>query len=219
MKGKDWQDVVREKMRENNIKQGYLAAEMDRTQGVISHWLNERREPNFKEVSAMLNIVGIDRIILNSDGTLEDLKKFTNVEEVSVKQFSYPLLSNVVAGNFADSFDLFDSTGYEMLESSIKTKGKGFFLRIVGDSMTPKFNEGDIVLIDTGKKPVPGSYVVAVDENNCATFKQYKDLGTLSETGNPHFELVPLNPMHATLSSKNKDIRVVGVAVEHRTYL
>lgn len=41
----------------------------------------------------------------------------------------------------------------------------------------------------------------------------------MSESGNSHFELIPLNPMHATLSSLNKDIRIIGVAVEHRTYL
>ncbi|MDP0125020.1 heme-binding protein, partial [Glaesserella parasuis] len=41
----------------------------------------------------------------------------------------------------------------------------------------------------------------------------------LSPSGNPHFELVPLNQDFPTLSSMKQDIRIIGVAVEHRGYL
>ncbi|WP_090920797.1 S24 family peptidase [Phocoenobacter skyensis] len=135
------------------------------------------------------------------------------------KSFSYPLISAVQAGAFTSTYDLQDSEGYEMLDSETATKGESFFLRISGRSMETKFSEGDLVLIDTGRVPQPGNYVAAVNGSGEATFKMYKQLGELSESGNPHFELVPLNSVFPTLSSLKQDIRIIGVAVEHRSYL
>ncbi|MDP8160248.1 LexA family transcriptional regulator [Pasteurella atlantica] len=137
----------------------------------------------------------------------------------SVPSFSYPLISAVQAGAFTSTYDLQDSEGYEMLDSETATKGESFFLRISGRSMETKFSEGDLVLIDTGRVPQPGNYVAAVNGSGEATFKMYKQLGELSESGNPHFELVPLNSVFPTLSSLKQDIRIIGVAVEHRSYL
>ena len=85
--------------------------------------------------------------------------------------------------------------------------------------MEPKFSEGDLVLIDVRKQPRPGDFVAAVNGNGEATLKRYRELGDLSPSGNPHFELVPLNPNFPTLSSMKQDIRIIGVAVEHRSYL
>ena len=80
--------------------------------------------------------------------------------------------------------------------------------------MRPRFNEGDLVLIDPNIYPTPGKFVAAINGNNEATFKQYKELGTMTGDGLPHFELVPLNPMFPTLSSLEQEIRIIGVARE-----
>ncbi|MDP8078359.1 LexA family protein [Phocoenobacter skyensis] len=215
---KTWIEVVREKMEQQKLKQDDIADALDKTQGAIGHWLNQRRKPDFNEVANILKAVGIKKVILNSDGTLEDFD--TNAKKEQVKpSFTYPLVSAVQAGAFTETYDLQDSESYEMIDSEIETKGQSFFLRITGESMLPKFSENDLVLIDTGKQPYPGNYVAAVNGSGEATFKMYKQLGELSESGNPHFELVPLNSVFPTLSSLKQDIRIIGVAVEHRSYL
>lgn len=215
---KTWVDTVRDEMELKKMTQDDIAESLNKTQGAIGHWLNNRRSPNFNEVVAMLSAVGFDKLILNSDGTLENFDN--NVKQTTINHnYTYPLLSNIQAGTFTDVCDLHGIEGYEMIGSDIKTKGPAFFLRITGDSMLPKFNENDLVLIDTGRIPHPGDYVAAVNGDGQATFKRYKELGELAPCGNPHFELVPLNDVFPTISSINRNIRIIGVAVEHRSYL
>ncbi|OOF68315.1 LexA family protein [Rodentibacter caecimuris] len=215
---KQWNTYVREKMQQNKMTQEEIAERLKKTQGAIGHWLTGRRTPNINEVAELIKIVGGDKVILNNDGTVEDFDN--NVTPVNIKQtHSYPILSSIQAGTFSETFDYSCSTGYEFLESIIETKGEGFFLEVKGQSMEPKFSEGDMILIDTGLQPNPGDYVAAVNGDGEATFKQYKELGEYSEYGNPHFELVPLNPLFPTLSTKLQHIRIIGVAVQRVEYL
>ncbi|EFL79817.1 LexA family protein [Actinobacillus pleuropneumoniae] len=215
---KTWNQYVREKMQAQNLRQDDIAETMGKTQGAIGHWLTGKRTPNFDDVATMINITGIDKVILNGDGTIEDFDP--NVSVINIKKSrSYPLISSIQAGTWTEVFDYRDSNGYEYIDTEIDAGEDAFFLRISGLSMEPKFSEGDLVLIDVRKQPRPGDFVAAVNGNGEATLKRYRELGDLSPSGNPHFELVPLNPDFPTLSSMKQDIRIIGVAVEHRSYL
>ena len=215
---KPWNTFIREKMQEKNLKQEDIAEAMDKTQGAIGHWLTGRRQPNVNEVAQMINLTGVDKVILNGDGTVEEFDENVKPEKVETS-YSYPLISNVEAGLFTEAFDYQTAMGYEYIDSEIDAGEDAFFLRIKGRSMEPKFIEDDLVLIDVRRRPHPGDYVAAVNDGGEATLKRYRELGELSASGNPHFELVPLNRDYPTLSSKTQNIRIIGVAVEHRSYL
>lgn len=215
---KPWNQYVREKMQAQNLRQDDIAETMGKTQGAIGHWLTGRRMPNINEVAQMINLTGVEKVILNGDGTIEDFD--TNVQLARpTKSNSYPLISNIQAGVWTEAFDFKDSEDYDYIDTEIDAGPDAFFLRISGMSMEPKFSEGDLVLIDIRKRPHPGDYVAAVNGTGEATLKRYRELGEWSESGNPHFELIPLNPDFPTLSSMKQDIRIIGVAVEHRSYL
>ena len=215
---KPWNTFIREKMQEKNLKQEDIAEAMDKTQGAIGHWLTGRRQPNVNEVAQMINLTGVDKVILNGDGTVEEFDENAKPEKVETS-YSYPLISNVEAGLFTEAFDYQTVMGYEYIDSEIDAGEDAFFLRIKGRSMEPKFIEDDLVLIDVRRRPHPGDYVAAVNDSGEATLKRYRELGELSVSGDPHFELVPLNRDYPTLSSKKQNIRIIGVAVEHRSYL
>lgn len=215
---KPWNQYVREKMQAQNIRQDDMAETMGKTQGAIGHWLTGRRMPNVNEVAQMINITGVNKVILNGDGTIEDFVPNVSVTQVK-DSYSYPLISSIQAGVWTESCDFRDSLGYDYIDSEIDAGEDGFFLRVSGMSMEPKFSDGDLVLIDVRKRPHPGDFVAAVNGNGGATLKRYRELGELSPSGNPHFELVPLNQDFPTLSSMKQDIRIIGVAVEHRSYL
>lgn len=215
---KTWNQYVREKMQAQNLRQDDIAETMGKTQGAIGHWLTGKRMPNFNDVAKMMHIAGVDKVILNGDGTVEDFEPNAHIAKVKNSR-AYPLISSIQAGVWTEVCDYRDSEGYEYIDSEIDAGENAFFLRITGLSMEPKFSEGDLVLIDIRKRPHPGDYVAAVNGNGEATLKRYRELGELSVSGNPHFELVPLNPDFPTLSSMKQDIRIIGVAVEHRSYL
>ena len=182
------------------------------TTKAVSKWFNAETMPSTSNIYTLAHFLGVTPEWL----TYGDKNVVPNSIE---NTFSYPLISAVQAGVFTEIFDLEDSEGYKEVGSEKETVGEGFFLRISGMSMEPKFSEGDLVLVDTGLKPHPGDYVVAVNGTGEATLKRYRELGELSVSGAPHFELVQLNSDYPTLSSKHQDIRIIGVAIEHRSYL
>lgn len=93
-----------------------------------------------------------------------------------------------------------------------------FALHVRGDSMVPNFQEGDSIVIDPAVKPHPGDFVLAAtDPSEDAVFRQYRD-GGINEKGQNVFELLPLNPIYATLRSDRQPITIIGTLVERVQY-
>lgn len=177
------------------------------TPKAVSKWFNAETLPTQANIYVLADFLGVTKEWL----TYGD--KNASIEKIE-KQISYPLLSPIQAGLWTDIRSLEGFDGYEMIPSTVIASENSFYLRIEGKSMLPRFNEGDLILIDPDIVPTPGKFVAAINGNNEATFKQYKELGTRTPEGIPHFELVPLNPMFPTLSSLDQEIRIIGVARE-----
>lgn len=145
-------------------------------------------------------------------------KPSSNVAPAAIGARSIPLISYVQAGCWTDVVDSFaPGAGDEYLLTDLELSSSAFALKIKGDSMLPEFKEGDRVIIDPAVSPLPGDYVVAKNGDEEATFKKYRPRGT-TESGQPVFELVPLNEDYETLRSDRTPIRIVGTMVEHRKY-
>jgi transcriptional regulator with XRE-family HTH domain len=93
-----------------------------------------------------------------------------------------------------------------------------FAMRVRRPSMLPKFEEGDVVLVDPTMPPRP---------NDCAVFKNgagevelalYKERGR-DEKGVVIFEAVPTNDGYASWHSAREKVEIVGTVVELRKYL
>lgn len=131
-----------------------------------------------------------------------------------LRYFSYPVISEVNAGLFADCVVPYPSGMEERHEiTDYKAQGQAFWLEVTGDSMTappgvsPSIPEGSLVLVDTGKEALPGKLVVAqLDESNQATFKKL-----IIDGGQKY--LKPLNPAYPLIPI-NGNCRIIGVAVK-----
>ncbi|OBX03850.1 repressor [Gallibacterium genomosp. 3] len=184
-----------------------LADHLNLTPKAVSKWFNAETMPSPANIYAIAKFLDVSKEWLtygDKNASLETIKP----------QRAYPLLSSIQAGLWKGINALDNEQGYEMIPSTILASEDSFYLRIEGKSMLPRFNEGDLVLIDPTLCPSPGDFVAAVNHDNEATFKQYKELGDLDEYGRPHFELVPLNPMFPRLNSQSHQIRIIGVAVQ-----
>lgn len=141
---------------------------------------------------------------------------YANVSAASVGQRKIPVISYVQAGMMTEALDPFSlGEGFETITVDIPCSEHTFGLRIKGKSMLPRFEEDDVVIIDPMQQPIPGSFVVAKNTDEEATFKKYRALG-VDEHGNAVFELVPLNDDFATLHSVRDHLHIIGVAIEHR---
>lgn len=154
------------------------------------------------------------------NGTSEAKAGFSNVEPAAIPQGTrVPILSYVQAGNWreiceqATSFD----GNVEYVTSSVDVGPCGFGLWLRGNSMTPFFNEGDLIIVDPDEAPRPGDYVVAKNGSEEATFKKYRPRG-IDENGKEVFELVPLNDDYPPMHSDRQHIEIIGVMVEHRIF-
>lgn len=104
----------------------------------------------------------------------------------------------------------------EFLLTDLLLGPRAFAMRIRGDSMLPRFQEGDVVVIDPDQPHHPGDFVVAANGGE-AVFKQYRDRG-INEKGQEVFELLPLNKLYPAIRSDITPMRIVGTMVEQRTY-
>ncbi|TNZ90917.1 DNA-binding protein [Vibrio parahaemolyticus] len=124
-----------------------------------------------------------------------------------------PLLSYVQAGELTEENPIREPDGsFEYVSCDDDIGSEAFALRIEGDSMTPDFREGDLVIIDPSVAPAPGEFVFAVSDDSHGTFKKYKPSGVNAKD----FELIPLNQDYPVISSLNKRLRIVGTMVEQR---
>ena len=138
-----------------------------------------------------------------------------NVIPVPMGSRRIPVLDYVQAGNWRGMTPNFEE------ENSIWTdheySPRTFALRIIGDSMLPRFHEGDVVIIDPDVQPRPNEFVIAKNGADEATFKQYKERG-IDELGRKVVELVSLNDGHPSWRSDRQEFEIQGTMLEHRQY-
>ncbi|MBO2552620.1 helix-turn-helix domain-containing protein [Shewanella algae] len=212
----NWTDLVKYRIKELRITQEKLAEMVDVTPGGMGHWLNKRREPSLEQIAKILKAVKLDALTLHSDGTLEyPDEALANVKHTPSPieyQNSFPVISAVQAGMWTEAVEVCQpSMSDEWYQTTERTSGKCFWLRVQGDSMTSpsgiSFPEGTLILVDTEKDYQSGSFVVAkLTDVNEATFKK------LVIDAGQRF-LKPLNTSYPTLPI-NGNCKIIGVVVD-----
>ncbi|WP_433886927.1 LexA family protein [Pseudomonas vranovensis] len=124
----------------------------------------------------------------------------------------YPLISWVIAGEWAESPDNFHpGDAEEWLASTENAGDNGFWLTVRGDSMTcagnPSFPEGSRILVRPEADRISGKYyVVKMLDSGEHTFKQY-----IEDAGLKY--LRPLNPVYRTMEI-NGNCRFIGRVID-----
>ncbi|EPF2927893.1 LexA family protein [Vibrio navarrensis] len=217
----NWNDLVKARMKEIGMTQDALAEKMGLAQASIARYLNKKREPDIDTIAKIMKCVGLDQLMLSSDGYVEYPDEvLANVSRVKVQpkyQNSFPLLSSVQAGAWSEAVEPYRldeiSHWYETTE---RTSERSFWLEVEGDSMTSatgvSFPEGTLVLVDTERDYQNGSLVVAklTDVNN-ATFKKL-----VIDAGQKY--LKPLNTAYQMMPI-NGNCRIIGVVVDAKLKL
>lgn len=121
-----------------------------------------------------------------------------------------PLLTWVQAGAFR-GVEMYRPENPEDWITVIAPVGEnGFALRIHGDSMSPEFIAGDIIIIDPDYQPSTGDFVVASMGNGEATEATFKQFVRDAD----RVYLKPLNPVYPVLDMTGIEFKVVGCVVQ-----
>lgn len=195
----------------------------------ISQWLNASVNSQTGKPRVMSNAIAREIEIKTSkpDGWMdvparkEDLSTpgGSNVEFTLPQGVRrVPVISYVQAGAWTEAVNNFQpGDANEWVITSTHHSPETFVLTVRGNSMEPDFKEGDQVIIDPAVRPRPGSFVVAKNGREEATFKKYRPR-SVDVLGNDIFELVPLNEDYPTLRSNEQPIEIIGTMVEHRRF-
>ncbi len=218
-----------------NISQYDLAKRLGVSRTTVSMWENESSLPMYETLGALSDIFGesIGVIVqpitewdketenrydaLNSteekicfikeNGVPPHLTKFYHREKDKKKSSSkrkIPVLGYVRGGNPSAAYE--EVIGYEEIADELMNSGEYFGLIVKGDSMEPRFTEGDTVIVKKQSSADSGNIVVAMIGDNDATIKKLikDDKGII---------LQPLNPVYKPKYFSAEDIRSLPVSV------
>lgn len=118
-----------------------------------------------------------------------------------------PVISWIRAGNWCEVEDPFHpGDADEWVDTTATKHPNAFALVVTGDSMEPLFHEGETIIVDPGREVINGSYVVAKNGDNEATFKQFVTDGS-------SVFLKPLNQRYPIKDMTGVKFIIVGVVV------
>lgn len=192
--------------------------ELSRKTGIsktnISCYMSGKYEAKQDGVKLLADALNVNPVwLMGYDVPMErEIKIESNVFPTADIPKKVPVIGKISAG--LPILAVENIEGYEFAPSShIKEGYEYFYLRVQGDSMNLKFNEGDIVLIqkqDTLENDEIGVILVNGDD---ATVKKYK-----SENGLIILEPMSTNPENTVqiYNPKNISIKIIGKVVSYQ---
>jgi SOS-response transcriptional repressor LexA len=199
---------IRTKMKELGLTQSKLAELAGTTQVTINRLLSGKIKKTTKIIEIAKALKCDPDWLLNGQGPSNTFfTEQSNVVAGPELHGLYPVISWVQAGDWSAIHEVSVSDAIHY-PCPVKCSDKTFLLHIQGLSMSPKFDEGDLIFVDPAVEPINGKYVVArLDDENEATFKQL-----IIEGG--HKFLKAANPAWPTqIQPINGNCTIVGVVI------
>ncbi len=205
--------------------QGQLAAAAGVSQGSIGNIENGTRlDPRATTLTGIAQALGVDAHWLSSaEGEMHRIPYgaapepsqptplLVNTSPGPNVRGAVPLISDIQAGMYTEFVDNFsgDYGSAELIPTTVPVGQRTFALRVTGDSMSPEFTPGMLLIVEPELDPQPGDYVIA--KNGCeeTTFKQLVNDGG-------DWYLKPLNPRYPLKLLGTSSIVGVVRAVEKR---
>ena len=177
------------------IKQVDFAKMLGVSQATVSGWESEKYQPDRDTLIKMASYfdVSVDYLIGNSP-----------VKKEKKKGVQVPVLGDVRAGYPMEAVE--NIIDYEEIDEETARRGEFFALRIKGDSMEPKFSEGDVVIVRKQETADSGDIVVALVNGDSATIKKLKR----HQNG---ITLMPTNPTYEPMYYSNEEIMELPVTI------
>lgn len=192
-------------LRIRNQKQIDLANDLHLKQQTVNSWCIGVNIPRANTIQKIADYFGVG---LND--LLEPRK--LNVLNRGVK---IPVLGRVQAGLPVEAIE--EIIDYEEIDVKLAGTGEFFGLQIRGNSMEPKFSDGDVVIVKKQSDVESGQIAVVLIDGSDATVKRIKKI-------NSGIMLISLNPAYEPMFYSEQDIldlpvEIIGRAIELRAKL
>ncbi len=182
------------------------------TKGALSSYLSGRYFPKQKALERLSNALGVSIAYLmgHQDDSIAKSSSSSGIPDNSHR--SIPVFGRIPAGIPFEAIE--DIRGYEDLSEALRMTGKEYFaLEVQGDSMSPKYMSGDIVIFEQACDCENGEDCAVRINGDDATFKKVikKADCIILQPLNAEFE-----PIVVDYTGENKPFFILGVAKEIR---
>ena len=183
---------------QKRISQAKLADELGVSASTVAMWESGEREPkNYETLEIIADYFNVNMEVLLT-GKLAPTK--------------IPVLGKVVAGIPLEAVE--EIIDYEEIPQSMARNGEYFALQIKGNSMEPKFSEGDVVIVRKQEDVDNGDIAIVLVNGNEATVKKIKKF-------DGGINLIPTNSEYEVITYTADEIeklpvRIIGKVVELR---
>lgn len=196
-------ELVKKLTEEQGMSMSELARRVGTAKSAISRYFNGTREFPLNKVEEFASALH----------TTPDFLLGMEYEPQTQQGLQIPVLGNVAAGIPISAVE--DILDYEEIDSSFQNQGEFFALRIKGDSMQPKMDDGDVVIVRQQSDANSGDTVIALVNGDDATCKKLQK----TESG---IMLVSTNPNYLPMFFTNEEILtkpvvILGKVVELRS--
>ena len=184
-------------LRQLRKEHGYTLKELGRLMGVsdaaVSQWESGKREASYEVQLKLAELFGVSVDFL--------LRGAVGNERPVPLQTMIPVLGRVSAGTGVAAEE--DIIGYEPADAKYGG-GEYFYLQVKGDSMSPKIDDGDMVLVHRQ---------TSVDSGTIGVFSVDGDDGFVKkvEYDTEYIHLISLNPYYPPLVFEGPDVLRVYV--------
>ena len=189
--------------KEKNLRQKDVADYLNIGISTYSNWENGINEPDYDSLYKLSEFFNapVD-LILGRDIT-------------KPKGVRIPILGTIRAGLPIEAVE--NIIGYEEISTKLANSGDFFALKVKGDSMFPKINENDILIIRKQEVCENGDICVILVNGDEATVKKIKIIptGIILIPENPNYDMT----FYDNEEVSNLPIRILGKAIEIRRSL
>ena len=195
-------ELVKKLTEEQNMSMSELGRRVGIAKSAISRYFNGTRE-------LPLNKIGDFASVLH---TTPDYLLGIDYEPPKPQGLKIPVLGTVAAGIPISAVE--DILDYEEVPQSWENQGEFFALKIKGDSMEPRMESGDVVIVKQQPDANSGDTVIVLVNGDDATCKklQKTDNGIMLVSTNPKYP-----PMfYSTEDIQTKPVVILGKVVELR---
>ena len=195
---------------EKKINQRELANFLKVAPSTISMYESGQREPNFEVLESLADFFNVDLNYLL--GKSDKTTKLMIEDSQPPQGLKIPVLGTVAAGIPISAVE--DILDYEEVPQSWENQGEFFALKIKGDSMEPRMESGDVVIVKQQPDANSGDTVIVLVNGDDATCKklQKTDNGIMLVSTNPKYP-----PMfYSTEDIQTKPVVILGKVVELR---
>lgn len=198
-----------ERRKELGLTQAETALAVGVSRVSISQWEKGETSPKGVNLHKLANVLKCDPswLLTGQGSPVPANTEPSNVEAGPELQGAYPVISWVQAGDWSQIHEI-NRLEADHYPCPVKCSKQTFLLKVCGMSMSPVFNEGELIFVDPDVQPTNGKYVIArLDDENEATFKQL-----IIESG--HKFLKAANPDWPTkIQPINGNCTIVGVVI------